>query len=398
MNSTVWQAEMVARHRSRETQFLVRSRRNMGSVQQPFIECDGGWVTNFSSNDYLGLSSHPKLIEAVADHAQHWGVGAGASHLVCGHQTLHHLFEEELADFVGAERALLFSTGYMANLAINVASLNRGDLTLHDRLNHASLIDGAQLSAAQFKRYQHVNVEHAEQRILSTAHNKLQLVSDGVFSMDGDIAPVTDLQALSIKYHGLLFIDDAHGFGVLGKGGRGTLSHFDKKVTGDILMVGTLGKALGCFGAFVAGDACFIEELIQSARSYIYTTALPPTVVAAGRAALAQLKSDYFSLNSQLQANIEHFKDAAQQLGLPLLPSITPIQPILIGAEKDAVAMSEQLSESGFLVPAIRTPTVAKGQARLRVALSAAHTPYQIDAVLDALFAAYQNCQQDCCA
>lgn len=392
-----WRASARQKQQHLESQSLWRERRTVASAQQPFVQVENEWLTNFSSNDYLGLAAHPLLADAVSSASMQWGVGSGASHMVCGHQNIHHQFEEELAEFVGAERALLFSTGYMANLAIGSAILEKGDLSLQDRLNHASLLDGARLSGATLKRFAHRDVDHAKRKILASDHRRLQLVSDGVFSMDGDIAPISELKKLSDRHDALLCIDDAHGFGVLGAGGRGTLSSFGLTPTENTVMVGTLGKAFGSFGAFIAGDDWLVEQLLQSARSYIYTTALPPTVVAAGRAALELMRESHTSLSNTLMANISQFKKLCADRGVKLMNSESPIQPVLIGLEHEAVAVSDALNEQGFLVPAIRTPTVAKGQARLRVTLTAAHTEFQVSALVDAMckaLAGVENCEQ----
>ncbi len=380
-----WPTAIARKQVERKAQGLWRTRREIGSVQQSLIESGGQRLLNFSSNDYLGLAANAELVEASQKAAKDWGVGAGASHLVCGHQTPHHQLELRLAEFVGAERVLLFSSGYMANLALNTALLDKGDLLIHDKLNHASLIDGARLSEAQFRRYAHLDCSHAESRIASADFNRMMLVSDGVFSMDGDMAPLDQLARIAEQHRGLLCVDDAHGFGVIGHGGRGTLSHFDMQPSGNVMMMGTLGKAFGCFGAFIAGDALYIEQFVQSARSYIYTTALPANVVAACSAALSLVEQEHSKLSDSLNGAIRQFKRGCNKLNLNLLPSDTPIQPILIGDEDLSVAVSENLRRQGFLVPAIRTPTVAKGKARLRVTLTAAHTEHQVDALIDAL-------------
>ncbi len=389
MSRIDWPSAIKGKHQDIQRQNLWRQRRLIGSVQKPELIADGQRLINFSSNDYLGLAAHPAITEAIAQKTQHWGAGSGASHLVCGHSSEHHDLEARLADFVGAERALLFSSGYMANIAVNAVFPTKGDLCLHDKLNHASLIDGARLSEATFKRYAHANTNHAERLLASNSHQRLMLVSDGVFSMDGDIAPIKALMELNNKHSGLLYIDDAHGIGVLGKGGAGTLSHFGASPTGNVLMLGTLGKAFGSFGAFVAGDSLYIEHLIQSARSYIFTTALPPSVVAASAHALSLIQQEHDQLSSHLSALIALFKQQCSASGIELLPSQTPIQPINVGSESAALALANTVQKLGFLVPAIRTPTVPKGQARLRVTLTAAHTQAQVKALVVALAEAF---------
>jgi len=385
MSSNNWRAAVLSRHAELKNSSLWRERRLIGSAQQPLIESDGQWLTNFSSNDYLGLAAHPKLARASRRAGEHWGVGAGASHLVCGHQAVHQQLEEELADFVGAERAVLFSNGYMANLALNTAFTEKNDLLLHDKLNHASLIDGARLSAAHFRRYAHTDVSHAQRLVLSSDYRRLMLVTDAVFSMSGNVAPISQLMAFANQQRALFCVDDAHGFGVLGLNGCGSLSHYGQRPEGNTLMMATLSKALGCYGAFVAGDALFIEHLIQSARSYIYTTALPVSVVSAALRALAMLKTEHSELHDKLTRLTNLFKETCQKAGIELLPSQTPIQAVMIGDEAVAIAVSEQLEAHGFLVPAIRVPTVMKGQARLRVTLTSAHTEHQVIALVDAI-------------
>lgn len=385
MSSKSWRESLLARQQNKADLGLWRQRRHIGSVQQPLIKSDDAWLTNFSSNDYLGLAAHPQVAEAMSTASHHWGVGSGASHMVCGHQAPHHKLEQELAEFVGAERAVLFSNGYMANLALGMAFAEKDDLYLHDKLNHASLIEGARLSAAQFRRYAHVDLNHARKIILGNEHQRLLLASDAVFSMDGDMAPLAELKGLADHHSALLFIDDAHGFGVLGPSGAGSLASVDLAPQGNIAVLGTLGKALGSFGAFIAADGYLIEHIVQYARSYIYTTALPSPVVAASSAALGLLKRNHGALKAHLDGLISLFIRACGAEGIPLLPSATAIQPVLIGDEVLAEKISAYLEKLGFLVPSMRTPTVPKGRARLRVTLTAAHTEYQVQALVDGL-------------
>lgn len=380
-----WPRVLAEKQAEIKQQGLWRRRRHIGSMQRANVDVDNQSLLNFSSNDYLGFASRPELIKASQNASVEWGVGAGASHLVCGHQTPHHKLELALAEFVGSERVLLFSNGYMANLALNTAFLDKSDLLLHDKLNHASLVDGARLSNAQFKRYAHLDVSHAQRRIDNTEYDRLMLVTDGVFSMDGDVAPLNELLGLASARKGVLCVDDAHGFGVLGKGGQGTLSQLGVPVRDNVLMMGTLGKAFGCFGSFVAGDSIFIEHLIQTARSYIYTTALPANVVSACLAALRLLQDQHDDLHQHLGGLIDYFKQACAAENVPLMASDTPIQPVLIGDESASVDISDRLLSEGFLVPAIRTPTVAKGHARLRVTLTATHTQQQVDVLVKSL-------------
>jgi len=346
----------------------------------------------FCSNDYLGLANHPKVVEAMREAALQYGVGAGAAHLVTGHRGPHHRLEQELAEFTGRERALLFSTGYMANLGVMSALSGRGRRVYQDRLNHASLLDGAQCAGARLQRYAHRDMQALEQRLSKDQHGAgnglpAMVVSDAVFSMDGDQAPLAELAALSSRYGAWLMVDDAHGLGVLGpQGGGSVLQQGLDNVQVPILM-GTLGKAVGTFGAFVAGDEELIETLVQRARSYIYTTATPPAVAAATLAALALIREGD-GLRARLDGLIARFRRGAEQLALPLAESSTPIQPLLLGSARRAVDAAARLLELGFVVTAIRPPTVAEGSSRLRVTLSAAHTDEQVDELLDALHTA----------
>ncbi|NNG13615.1 MAG: 8-amino-7-oxononanoate synthase [Gammaproteobacteria bacterium] len=362
---------------------LYRSRRIAETASDVHMRIDGKDCLVFCSNDYLGLASHPDVKAAFIAAANEYGVGSGAAHLVTGHHHAHHALEQELADFVGRERALLFSTGYMANLAAVTALTGRHDAVFGDKLNHASLIDAAQLSEAKHIRYKHADVAALDARLgLSSAKDKL-VITDGVFSMDGDVAPLPELVASCNKNNAWLMVDDAHGLGVLGNSGAGTLQHF--AVNNDVaVLVGTLGKAFGTFGAFVAGSEALIETLIQSARSYIYTTALPAAVAEATRASLKIIQTDN-ERREHLHSLIQRFRRGAEQLGLPLMPSATAIQPLVIGEASRAMAMSDSLLEKGILVSAIRPPTVAEGSSRLRITLSAAHSETEIDQLLSAL-------------
>ncbi len=341
-------------------------------------------LVDFSSNDYLALSRHSGVAAAMAACAEHWGSGSGASHLVAGHGTEHARLEEELAEFTGRERALLFSTGYMANLAVVTSLAGRGEAVLLDRLSHASLIDAALLSGARFKRYAHADAK-AAQSVLSTASGKAAVVAtDGVFSMDGDIAPLADLARMSRTHGAWLVVDDAHGLGVIGNGGRGSLEAFGLSSDDVPVLVGTLGKAFGSFGAFVAGSADLIEFLIQKARPYIYTTALPQPVAAATRAALRIAQREVWR-RERVLALTDRFRRAAAALGVPIGDSSTPIQPVMLGSAGAAAQAQKDLMDAGFWVVAIRPPTVPRGSARLRVALSAGHTDDQVDGLAEAL-------------
>ena len=360
---------------------LYRHRRVVESARGPEMVVDGRQVVGFCSNDYLGLADHPKVVEAFRRGAEAYGVGSGASHLITGHTRAHHMLEEALAEFTGRPRALLFSTGYMANLGVIAALCGRGDRVVEDRLNHASLIDAAQLAGGKLKRYAHNDLEAARGRLAEGAE---LIAVDGVFSMDGDLAPLPVLAAAARAHGARLMVDDAHGLGVLGERGGGTLEHFGLGVEEVPILMGTLGKGIGTFGAFVAGEEDLIEYLIQRARSYIYTTALPPAVAEATRAALEIAREESWR-RRHLRALITRFRRGADSLGLRLMDSPTPIQPLLIGDPKEALRLSERLLERGLLVTAIRPPTVPKGTARLRVTLSAAHTEVQVDRLLDAL-------------
>jgi len=380
-----WRESVASRHQATLDAGLWRTRKTLSSEQGVETIIDGRSVINFSSNDYLGLAAHEFLKQAAAKACRDFGVGSGASHLVCGHHQLHHQLEAELATFVGAERSILFSSGYMANLAMASTFLTKGDLLLQDKFNHASLIDGAKLSASQFKRYAHCDVEHAATLLNANEFNRCMIATDSVFSMDGDIAPLRQLQLLAANHQALLLIDDAHGFGLMGAAGRGALSSQGLSPVAEVLMMGTLGKALGCYGAFVAGDALYIEHLKQFARPYIYTTALPPSVPASVLAALSVLAEEGNTLRARLDANISYFKQVAGQHAVTLRPSSTAIQVVIIGDSNQAVNISSALFNQGINLTAIRPPTVARGSARLRVALSAAHTFGQIDRLVELL-------------
>ncbi len=369
----------------RRTESLYRARRLADSPQGPEMRIDGRPMLTFCSNDYLGLAADPRLIEAMQQGAARYGAGSGAAHLVTGHMAPHHALEEELADFLGRPRALLFSTGYMANLGVIAGLLGPGDSVWEDRLNHASLIDGGLLSRARFGRYAHNDADALAGRLAKGDKQRRSLaVTDGVFSMDGDIAPLPELARVCARQGAWLMVDDAHGLGVLGENGGGSLEHFGLGPAEVPILMGTLGKALGSFGAFVAGDQALIETLIQQARSYIYTTAPPPAVAEATRAALRLVREEPWR-RDRLRELIERFRRGAEDLDLPLMPSSTPIQPLLAGTAVRAVEWSRQLERRGILVTAIRPPTVPEGSARLRITLTAAHDEGRLDRLLTAL-------------
>lgn len=364
-------------------QGLYRYRRVVESPQGIFLQLNGKPVINFCSNDYLGLANHPAVVQAFKDAVDSYGVGSGSAHLICGHSTAHHALEEELAAFTGRERALLFSTGYMANIGVINALVGRGDSVLEDRLNHASLLDGGLSSGAKFKRYAHADTVHLAQLLAQATGNKLA-VTDGIFSMDGDAAPLPELAAVARRHDAWLMVDDAHGLGVLGANGGGLLDQCGLGQDDVQVLMGTLGKGFGTFGAFVAGSEVLIETLIQSARTYIYTTAMPAAIAEATRASLKIVMGENWR-RDKLNKLVEQFRAGAGQLGLQLMPSASPIQPIVIGDSQRTVAISNALLEAGFLVSAIRPPTVPQGSARLRVTFSASHEEWQVDGLLAAL-------------
>lgn len=349
------------------------------------MRINGQPVLSFCSNDYLGLANHPELITALCTGAQQWGVGAGAAHLINGHFEAHAALETALAEWLRVERSLLFSTGYMANLAVVGGLVGRGDTVVADRLNHASLIDAAQLSGAKLLRYRHNDPADCE-RQLARATGTRMILTDGVFSMDGDAAPLADLLALAERYDAWLVIDDAHGFGVWGDGGRGTLREHGlcpHRVPERILQVGTLGKAFGTAGAFIAGASTPLEVLRQRARPYLFTTAAPPALAVATLASL-KLIINGDALRTAWRARVAQLR--AGLAGLTgLLPSTTPIQPLVIGQADDATRLADALKAQGLFVPAIRPPTVPADSARLRITLSASHTESMVDALITAL-------------
>jgi 8-amino-7-oxononanoate synthase len=366
---------------------LERRRRAIASPQGPRISVDGSEFVAFASNDYLGLANDPALVAAARDAASRWGVGAGASHLICGHFAAHEALEVELAAFVApgaGARALTFSSGYLANLAILAALAGRHDAIFADRLNHACLNDGAQLSRADFVRYPHGDMAALERALERSRAPRRIIATDAVFSMDGDLAPLPRLLELADAHDAWLVVDDAHGFGVLGEG-RGSIAHF-ALASERIVYMATLGKAAGVAGAFVAAHPAVIETLVQTAPPYMYTTAPPPLLAQAARAALAIIRDDV-GRRAQLNGLIEQFRSGVRGLPWPLLPSPTAIQPLIVGDSRAAIDLAEALRARGLWVPAIRPPTVPQGTARLRVSLSAAHTAEDVGALLAALHA-----------
>jgi 8-amino-7-oxononanoate synthase len=369
---------------TRQQQHLYRQRRNLQSAQGAEVQVDGKPYLNFCSNDYLGLANHPAVVAAFQQAANDYGVGSGASHLVCGHSALHQQLEEELAAFVGRDRALLFSTGYMANLGVVNALLGKKDHIYQDKLNHASLLDAGLLSGAHFQRFLHNDLSSLAAKLEKSSSGRKLIVVDSVFSMDGDMAPLRELAALAEQHQAWLMADDAHGIGVLGEHGAGCAEHFQLNQQQLPILMGTLGKGFGSFGAFVAGSEELIETLIQFARPYIYTTALPPAVAAASLASLKVIREDQ-PRRQHLHALIARFKAGAATHQLPLMPSDTAIQPLAVGDSQQALQLSGQLAQRGFLISAIRPPTVPANSSRLRITLSAAHSEQQLDALLQAL-------------
>jgi len=373
-----------------QQQQLYRTRRLIDSAQDTVLMSNGKSLINFCSNDYLGLANHPDMKQAFKNAVDQYGVGSGASQLISGHQAPHHQLEEELADFLDCEKTLLFSTGYMANLGVVSALTERRDEVFEDKLNHASLIDAALLSRAELSRYTHCDGESLKTQLTrSTAKNKF-IVSDGVFSMDGDKANISELSLLAKQHDAVLMIDDAHGIGVLGQTGKGIIEELNLSIGDDLpVLVGTFGKAFGSFGAFVAGSDALIENLINFSRSYIYTTAIPAAVAEATRTSLKLIRQGN-KKRQRLQQNIKQFRQGCVERVLPLSDEpgygqYSAIQPLIIGEAGQAVSLSNALKKAGFLINAIRPPTVPQNTSRLRITFSANHTEEQIEQLLDAL-------------
>ncbi len=387
MNQTRLTQSLAAQLQDIAEAGLSRRRRVLESPCGRMATVDGKNVLNFASNDYLGLAGHAEIAQAMADGALRWGAGSGASHLVSGHLAPHDQLEREIADFVGFPRALTFSTGYLANLAIVPTLAGRGAAVFADKLNHASLIDAMQLAKAQgadVQRYPHSDLAALERLLAASPAADKLIVTDAIFSMDGDLAALPQLLALAERYDAWLVIDDAHGFGVLGPHGRGSLAHFNLPASPRILLMGTLGKAAGLGGAFVAGSATAIEFILQKGRSYIFTTAAPPAIACALSKSL-QLIAGGDARRARLMARIGQLRDGLADLPLKLLPSLSAIQPLIVGANEATVALSQALWERGLWVPAIRPPTVPKDTARLRISVSAAHTEADIGQLLTTL-------------
>lgn len=362
---------------------LLRQRRMLQSPQAPHIMVDGKSYLSFCSNDYLGLANHPQLIAALQQGAQQYGVGAGAAHLVSGHGATHHQLENELAAFVGKPAALLFSTGYMANLGVVQALVGKGDTVFADKFNHASLNDAMQLSRAKVKRYRHNDTAQLAQLLKQAKSGRKLVITDAVFSMDGDLAPLPELLVLCEQHDAWLLIDDAHGFGVLGEQGRGSLAHFGI-ASKRVICMATLGKAAGVFGAFVAAEQVVIDTLINHARSYVYTTATPPALASALLESL-ELIANGDELRGHLQRLIAQLRSGLRSLPWSAMPSATAIQPLLVGGNQAAMNLSAGLRERGIWVAAIRPPTVPQGTARLRITLSAAHGAADVTRLIESL-------------
>jgi 8-amino-7-oxononanoate synthase len=367
-----------------DAQGLRRRRRALDGPQGVRVRVDGRDYLSFSSNDYLGLANHPAIAEAARQGIDAAGVGAGAAHLLTGHHRLHHELEAELAAFVGLPAALLFSTGYMASLGVIPALLDRHGEVFEDRLNHASLVDAALLSRARLTRYPHLDLAWLDRKLGESSAAVKLIATDSVFSMDGDLVPVDELLALAEKHGAWLYVDDAHGFGVLGEAGRGVLSTSPIPHPPSLIYLATLGKAAGVAGAFVAGTEDLVEWLVNRARTYIYTTAQPPLLAAAVSASLKLIAGEPWR-RQRLAELIARLKAGVARLPWPLMASDSPIQPLLVGSNEDALRLAEGLRERGILIPAIRPPTVPQGQARLRISLSAGHTAEDVDALLAVL-------------
>jgi 8-amino-7-oxononanoate synthase len=377
-------ARLVEARAEREETGLLRRLRTLERGDGAYVVSDGRRLLNFSGNDYLGLSGHPALVAALKRAAEEHGVGATAAHLVSGHRAPHAALEDALAEWTGRERALLFSTGYMANLGVISALLQPGDLCVQDRLNHACLLDGARLAGCTLKRYPHNDAEGARRQLQSQPGGAAVLATDGVFSMDGDVAPLRELAGVAAAESATLLVDDAHGLGVLGPDGAGSVADAGLGSDAVPIYMATLGKALGTAGAFVAGSTALIEALVQFARTFVYTTAMPPALAAATLAAVDVARRESWR-RDHLRALIARFRDGAARLGMRLGDSSTPIQPLLLGGAERAVALAAELEADGLLAVAIRPPTVPPGQSRLRITLTAAHADIDVDRLLQAL-------------
>ena len=385
-----------ARLAERRAQQLYREHKILDAAPGPVAVVDGRELVTFSSNDYLGLATHPQVIAAQQRGAL-LGAGATASHLVNGHFDIHRQLQTKIAEITGREAALLFGSGYMANVGVINALVGRGEFVVQDRLNHASLIDGGRISGAQTLRFAHNDIDGLEiqlKRAREKSDGKILLAVDGVYSMDGDTAPLSQMAALCERFNAWLMVDEAHGFGVMGSdefpcAGSVAAAGLDQNAAP--IVMGTLGKAAGNGGAFIAGSQALIDYLTQFARTYIYTTGMPPAVAAGCVRALELMQQE--PLRETLQQRIQYFRRRAAALALPLEQSVSAIQPLVLGCEKTVLKVAGQLQQAGYLVGAIRPPTVPAGTARLRITLSAAHSESQIDGLLSALVSALNHCE-----
>ena len=373
-----------AQRLEREAHGRIRVRRSVVRRDGVGCEVDGRWLLDFCGNDYLGLAQHFAVVDALQDSAARNGAGGVASHLVSGHHAAHEALERELADWLEVPAALVFGSGYAANLAVVQSLMGDGDVCVQDKLNHASLIDAARLAGCRLRRYPHADAEGAIRQLRAHPEGSAMIATDGVFSMDGDVAPLRQLALVARAQDALLYVDDAHGIGVLGPDGRGSVAAAHLGVSDAPLRLATFGKALGSHGAAVCGDAALVRHIAETGRPYIYTTAMPAAQAAATLAAVRLARREQWR-RDKLQESIAHFRAGAHRRGLPLLPSDTPIQPLLVGDDRAAVAMAQALEARGFWVAAIRPPTVPEGTARLRITLTAGHDRLQIDALLHAL-------------
>ncbi len=380
---------LIHDHARRVESDLLRRVRSATDARPGRIVLDRRELIDFGSNDYLGLARHPRLIEALVD-AANGGVGARASHLLGGHHAAHEALQQALADWIGYPRGLLFSTGYMAAQGALTALLGRHDLCVQDRLNHACLIDGARLADADLRRFRHADPADAGRFLAASPERRALIVTDSVFSMDGDVAPLAELAAIALRERAWLMVDEAHGLGVLGPQGRGACAAASLGPEAVQVWMGTLGKALGGFGALIAGSDDLIDALVNGARSYVYTTALPPALALAMVVAV-DLARGADEERAHLQALIARLRFGARELGWDLLPAETPIQPLIVGDSAAAVALSKRLEAAGCYCPAVRPPTVPKGSARLRISLSAAHTIDDVEVLLRALDRRWQS-------
>jgi len=379
-------SDIEQRLQERERQNRYRQRRVVESPQGRTLQIDGRQLLNFCGNDYLGLAGDARVRTAFKQGIDDWGAGSGAAHLVCGHSKPHHELEEAIAEFTGRPRCLLFSSGYAANLGVINGLLSVDDHVFEDRLNHASLLDGGWISRAEFQWFDHCDIDDLSAKLAVHAKNdgRKLIVSDGTFSMDGDLCLLNDLVRLGHQHGAWIMIDDAHGFGVHGTEGRGIVNREQFSVDDVQILVGTLGKAFGTHGAFVAGSEEMIETLIQKARTYVFSTALPPSCAVATLTSLEILRSEEWR-RDRLRDHVQQFRQGAKQIGLSVMPSESPIQPVLVGTEQAALSISAQLEELGILVTPIRPPTVPIGSSRLRITLTAGHCEEDVDHLLGAL-------------